>query len=204
MISPSDGTTDYSKLSDKELDRARVVVDYELNPVDHTNIRSEIKRRKLKRQTKRLPIMLRVVGGFFALGAGLALTEFIPLLTAQTYTVEVTLLVSALGLMISITACAGIFLLLKKAWAPKLGVVAAVLQLVAFSFSSVSYQFIPLYAIRVFLRGSHFGIELLGGPEVGLYFGSGFPVSLSFDLVSGYALLVLIRSIRKSRRAAHQ
>jgi hypothetical protein len=146
--------------------------------------------------------MLRVLGAYFMLGAILVFGSYAQVATKMSYNWTTAALMALLLVMGATTAIAGVLLWTKKSLGLRLGVIAATFQLFAFSVTSFSYQFVPVYAIQAKVEGVGLGITAFTGPKIGLSYGSGFPEFVAIDIVSIYALVLLLRGLRFATRVS--
>ena len=199
-----DGSTNFSSLSEAELRRAKVRIDPTLTPIDYENVRTEIARRKAKRRKRLLPITLRVLGGYLLIGGVVTFSTFVVNL-GQAYRAPalaaLMVILTALALAL-LAVSAGALLVARKRLGVFLAMPALLLQLVAFSIGKLSYEFVPLYALRLLWSGTSTGFYFFTGPRFNFrYTVAGVP-GFAIDLIALYGLIVLIRAFRAGRRAS--
>jgi hypothetical protein len=193
-----DGTANYRRLSDEDLAKAKAAADPVLNPLDWENVRLEAKRRKVKRREKLLPIMTRVVGWYLLLGCVIGLFAVQKVATAGS---AVFLLLAA-GVLI-MWGIAGVLLLAKWRAGRLLGVIALAFQLPVIDVTAFSYHFRPFYGVVVGLLDSNIQFLLNTGTKIALRPNGGPASSLAVDLVAGYGIVILLRSMRRAKRQTH-
>jgi hypothetical protein len=194
-----DGTAEFRHLSDEDLAKAKAAIDPALNPLDWDNVREEQKRRKVKRRTKLVPIMTRVVGWYLLIGCVLGLFA-----THRTATAANALFVSVVVAVLLLWGAAGALLIAKKRLGQVLGIVALVFQLPFISLSNLAYHFRPFYEVLVGVLDSDLQIRFATGPEILVRPSGGSSTSLAIDLVAAYGLVILLRAIRGASRASQQ
>jgi hypothetical protein len=191
-----DGSTDYSRYSNAALSDALARSNPALNPLDWSNVRAEIQRRKLRRRLKMLPIMERVVGWYLLLGA------LVGLVAAKTAFVSWPISLPAITLPLLLWMAAGGCLLKRLRIGRPLGLLALGFQLLSASFGSFEYRFSPLYGLGISLMNSDIIIRYNLGTEAYLRIGNAVPASVTADIVAAYGMIILTRSLFRARRAA--
>lgn len=197
----ADGITDFSSLTAAELASAKARIDPILSPIDYDKVRGEIARRNLRRRTKLLPIMLRVLGTYLLLGGLVALGTFISLLSrCPKNAAPIAVLSVALMLAVVIT-CAGALLITKRRLGIYFGIIALSFQVVSFSTGTLGFAFVPLYAAQLSWAGGDLGFHLFTGPRFNFHYMTAAPPNIAVDVVAIYGLILLARACRVPRRA---
>lgn len=192
-----DGTADFRRLSDEDLARAKAAVDPALNPLDWENVRVEAKRRKARRRTRLLPIMIRVVGWYLLLGSAIGLLSVLRVATAAN-AIFISLVVAVLLLW----SAAGVLLLAKRRLGNALGIVALAFQLPVIDVIGLAYHFRPFYGVVVGLLNSNIQVFLDTGTEILYRPVGGSSTSLAIDVVAAYGLIILLRFMCRANRAS--
>lgn len=194
-----DGSTDFSRLSEAALGDALARVDPALNPLDWEAARVEARRRKLRRRSRMLPVMERVVGWYLLLGALVGLAN-----TAAHFPSWTSIILPAISLPLLLWGASGVLLLRRIRFGRVLGLVALGFQLLSVSYGVMDYHFSPVYSLAIAWINSNVVILFHLGPEAYLRIGKVVPVSVAIDLVPAYGMVILWRSIARSHRASHQ
>jgi hypothetical protein len=192
-----DGTADFRRLSDEDLAKAKASADPALNPLDWENVRVEVKRRKVKRREKLLPIMARVVGWYLLLSSAIGLFAAQKAATAAN-AVFFTLVAAVLLLW----GVAGVFLVAKRRLGYLLGVAALSFQLPVIEVTGFAYHFRPFYAVVVGLLDSKIQFFLDTGTQILFRLNGGPAISLAMDMVAAYGIVTLLRARRRANRAS--
>lgn len=192
-----DGDTDFRRLSNEELARAKANADPALNPLDWENVRKELKRRGAKRRVKRTPIMVRVVGWYLLAGCAvgiLALFGAAPTLSAR--------FIAACTFALAIWGVGGALLIARKRLGLWVGFGALALQLPTIQLDRVAYYFKPIYGIGVGLVGSGLDIQLQWGTRFLFRLAGSGGTVITIDLVAVYGIVVLLRGMRLANRVS--
>ncbi len=194
----ADGERDYSSMSDAELGNERVRVDYVLRPQDYLNIRSEIAGRKRKRRIAHLPLMLRLLGGYFLLCAVWTAKPLFTSLVMLGRTGEGVMVVLAGVLLTILTVLSGVLLLEGGRRALYISAMAAATQLVSIRILGVTYQYVPFVALNIGMQESDMAFAATVGPRVAVGMEYGQPSFVTFNIIGAYALLITIRGMRQA------
>jgi len=192
-----DGTADFRRLSDEDLAKAKATVDPALNPLDWENVRSEAKRRKVKRREKLLPIMSRVVGWYLLLGSAIGLFA-----VQKVATIANAVFFALAAAVLLLWGIAGVLLVAKKRLGYLLGVGALAFQLPVIDVPGFAYHFRPFYGVVVGLLDSKIQFFLDTGTEILFRLNGGPAISLAMDIVAAYGIATLLRAMRRANRAS--
>jgi hypothetical protein len=187
----------FKNVTDAELAQAKVRVDASLAPIDHENLRHELRRRNKKKAEARLPYILKFIGGFLVLGAvvgAFAIRVF--------FFPPAQFLFPIMLVPIVLWAVAGAFLLSGKPIGVPLGTAALSLQLFSFAAGGVIYAFNPLIGAQIAWYGGDITLSLSAGPVGVLRAAEVETKRFAVDVLAMTGLYFLVKSLWSRARAA--
>jgi len=187
---------DFKNLSDAELALAKVYVDASLAPIDHDNLRGEMRRRKAQRAASRLPCILRAIGGLLVVGAVAGAIGLRVVLESG----RVMLPVMVLPLIL--WAVAGVLLLKARPTGVPLGVAALSLQSLSFAIGGIAYAFSPLLGAQIAWYGGEIVVSFTIGPFGYLRAEDVQTTRFAIDVLAMAGMYFLLKSLWGKARAA--